>query len=114
VLQNESVDDGHEHFEDIIESHDDSSIASAVLDKHNDKLADHEKYNIDADDGSDSGKQVKLIERDANAENNASSAEVSRLHVLYDPRHREPSYWYCLFNLFTVHGSCSNTSYLLY
>ncbi|TKW32699.1 hypothetical protein SEVIR_2G184700v4 [Setaria viridis] len=91
VLQNESVDDGDEHFEDIIESHDDSSIASAVLDKHNDKLAAHEKYNIDAGDGSDSGKQVKLIERDENGENNAS-ADTSRLHALYDPRHREPSY----------------------
>jgi ribosome biogenesis protein MAK21 len=86
-----------------------------VLDKHNDKLADHEKYNIDADDGSDSGKQVKLIERDANAENNASSAEVSRLHVLYDPRHREPSYWYCLFNLIYCAWILHlHTSYLLY
>uniref|UniRef100_A0A0A9EC63 Uncharacterized protein n=1 Tax=Arundo donax TaxID=35708 RepID=A0A0A9EC63_ARUDO len=26
--------------------------------------------------------------------------------MLYDPWHREPSYWYCLLNLiFLVHGS---------
>jgi hypothetical protein len=41
---------------------------------------------------------MELIERDENGENNAS-AKASRLHELYDPRHREPSYWYCLFNL---------------
>ncbi|KAJ1291760.1 hypothetical protein BS78_02G341000 [Paspalum vaginatum] len=81
VLQNESVDDSHEHFEDIVESHEDSSIASA----------DHEKYNIVAADGSDSVKQVKLVEGDENNENNAST-EALRLHALYDPRHREPSY----------------------
>ncbi|WVZ66608.1 hypothetical protein U9M48_015800 [Paspalum notatum var. saurae] len=91
VLQNESVDEGDEHFEDIVESPEDSSIASAVLDKHNEKLADHEKYNIVAADGSDSVKQVKLVEGDKNDENNAST-EASRLHALYDPRHREPSY----------------------
>ena len=44
------------------------------------------------------GREMELIERGENGENNAS-AEASRLHALYDPRHREPSYWYCLFNL---------------
>jgi ribosome biogenesis protein MAK21 len=91
VLQNESVDDGDEHFEDIVESPEDSSVASAALDKHTEKSASHEKCNIDAADGSDSVKQMELIERDENGENNAS-AEASRLHALYDPRHREPSY----------------------
>nr|CAB3456830.1 unnamed protein product [Digitaria exilis] len=91
VLQNESVDDGDEHFEDIVESPEDSSVGSAVLAKHNDKSAAHEKYNIDAVADSDNAKQVKLVERDENGENNAS-AEASRLHALYDPRHREPSY----------------------
>ncbi|OEL15322.1 CCAAT/enhancer-binding protein zeta [Dichanthelium oligosanthes] len=66
VLQNESVDDGDEHFEDIVESPEDSTIALAVLDKHNDKLAAHEKYNSHAGDGSDSVKQMKLIEKDEN------------------------------------------------
>ena len=98
VLQNESVDDGDEHFEDIVESPEDSSVASAALDKHTDKSASYEKFNIDAADGSVSVKQMELIERGENGENNAS-AEASRLHALYDPRHREPSYWYCLFNL---------------
>jgi len=91
VLQNESVDDGDEHFEDIVESPEDSSVASAALDKHTDKSASHEKFNIDAADGSVSVKQMELIERGENGENNAS-AEASRLHALYDPRHREPSY----------------------
>ncbi|CAL5080949.1 unnamed protein product [Urochloa decumbens] len=91
VLQNESVDDGDEHFEDIVESLEDSSIAPAALDKHNDKLAAHEKCNIGAADDSDSAKHVKLLEKNENGENNAS-AEASKLHALYDPRHREPSY----------------------
>lgn len=97
MLQNESVDDGDEHFEDIVESPEDSSIAPAALDKHNDKLAAHENCNIGAADDSDSV-HVKLLEKNENGENNAS-AEASKLHALYDPRHREPSYWYCLFNL---------------
>lgn len=91
VLQNESVDDGDEHFEDIVEAPEDSSIASTVLDKHSDKLAANEKYNIDAVDGSDSVKHVKLVEGDETNEKNASS-EALKLHALYDPRHREPSY----------------------
>ncbi|CAN6210434.1 unnamed protein product [Urochloa humidicola] len=91
VLQNESVDDGEEHFEDIVESPEDSSIAPTALDKHNDKLAAHEKCNIGAADDSDSVKHVKLLEKNENGENNAS-AEASKLHALYDPRHREPSY----------------------
>ncbi|CAN6162295.1 unnamed protein product [Urochloa humidicola] len=91
VLQNESVDDGDEHFEDIVENPEDSSIASAALDKHNDKLAAHEKCNIDDADGSHCVKQVKLIEQDEKGENNAS-AEGLKQHALYDPRHREPSY----------------------
>ena len=99
MLQNESVDDGDEHFEDILESPEDSSIASAVLDKHNEKVAAHEKHNLDAAGGIDSVKQVKLVD-----ENNAS-IDASRQHASYDPRHREPSYWYCLFNLIFVHGS---------
>lgn len=98
MLQNESVDDGDEHFEDILESPEDSSIASAVLDKHNEIVAAHKKHNLDAADGIDS-KQVKLVD-----ENNAS-IDASRQHALYDPRHREPSYWYCLFNLIFMHGS---------
>lgn len=93
MLQNESVDDGDEHFEDILESPEDNSIASAVLEKHNKKVAAHEKHNLDAADGIDSIKQVKLVD-----ENNAS-IDASRHHALYDPRHREPSYWYCLSNL---------------
>lgn len=86
VLQNESVDDGDEHFEDILEIPEDSSVASAVLHKHNEKVAAHEKHNLDAADGIDSVKQVKLVD-----ENNAS-IDSSRQHALYDPRHREPSY----------------------
>lgn len=96
MLQNESVDDDDEHFEDIVESPEDASVAAAVLNKHSDKLASSEKHDIGADDNSDGIKQVELVEGDGKDENNAST-EASRLHTLYNPRHREPSYWYCLF-----------------
>ncbi|XP_062179320.1 protein SLOW WALKER 2 [Phragmites australis] len=88
VLQNESVDDGVEHFEDIVESTEDPSTGSAILDKYNDKLAPQEKYNSDAADGSDTTKHEKLVEGDKKDKNNAST-EGS---MLYDPRQREPSY----------------------
>jgi hypothetical protein len=87
VLQNESVDDGDEHFEDILENPEDSADDG------------HEKHNLDTAGGIDSVKQVKLVDK------NNGSIDVSRQHALYDPRHREPSYWYCLFNLIFVHAS---------
>jgi ribosome biogenesis protein MAK21 len=90
VLQNESVDDSVEHFEDILENTEDPSISSAIPD--NVKLATQDRHNSDAADGSDTAKQLKLVQGDKKDKNNAST-EGS---ILYDLRHREPSYWYCL------------------
>ncbi|KAL6894019.1 hypothetical protein ACP4OV_008117 [Aristida adscensionis] len=81
VLQNESVDDDVEHFDDIVDSTEDSSIASAVSDDHNDKLATQEKFDSDVADGSHTRKHVKLVEGDGK-------------DASYNPRHREPSYCY--------------------
>lgn len=97
MLQSESVDDDIEHFEDIVESTDNPAISSTMPDKHNDILAT-QKYNSDTEGGSDNINQVKLVAGDEKDETNAST-NGSTLHALYNPRHREPSYWYCLFNL---------------
>ncbi|KAK3135684.1 hypothetical protein QOZ80_5BG0422150 [Eleusine coracana subsp. coracana] len=85
VLQNESVDDSIEHFEDIVDT-EDPSIASAILD--NDKLATQEKHDSDAVDGSDITNQLKLAEGGEKVKNDTSTEVL----ILYDPRHREPSY----------------------
>ena len=97
VLQNESVDDGIEHFEDIVENPEDPAIASTNLDKQDGMSVSLEKFNSDDEDGSDTMKQAEVAAGDEKGETNAP-AEGSTLHVLYNPRHREPSYWYCLFN----------------
>ncbi|KAF7089834.1 hypothetical protein CFC21_092703 [Triticum aestivum] len=91
VLQNESVDDGIEHFEDIVENPEDPAIASTSPIKQDSMLASLEKYNSDGEDDSDATKQVKVSASDENGQTNAS-AEGSTSHVLYNPRHREPSY----------------------
>ncbi|XBI47006.1 hypothetical protein VPH35_111084 [Triticum aestivum] len=91
VLQNESVDDGIEHFEDIVENPEDPAIASTSPIKQDSMLASLEKYNSDGKDDSDATKQVKVSASDEKGQTNAS-AEGSTSHVLYNPRHREPSY----------------------
>ncbi|CAM0945405.1 unnamed protein product [Alopecurus aequalis] len=91
VLQNESVDDGIEHFEDIVENPEDPAIASTTPNKQDGMLASLEKYNSDAEDGSDTTEQAKGAAGDEKGQTNAS-AEGSTSHVLYNPRHREPSY----------------------
>uniref|UniRef100_A0ACD5Z4G6 Uncharacterized protein n=1 Tax=Avena sativa TaxID=4498 RepID=A0ACD5Z4G6_AVESA len=91
VLQNESVDDGIEHFEDIVENPEDPAIASTTLNKEDGMSASLEKYNSDDEDGSDTMKQAKVAAGDEKGQTNAS-AEGSTSHVLYNPRHREPSY----------------------
>ncbi|GJN14287.1 hypothetical protein PR202_gb01090 [Eleusine coracana subsp. coracana] len=70
VLQNESVDDSIEHFEDIVDT-EDPSIASAILD--NDKLATQEKHDSDAVDGSDITNQLKLAEGGEKVKNDTST-----------------------------------------
>lgn len=91
VLQNESVDDDIEHFEDIIENPEDPAIASKTLNKQDGMSVSLEKYNSDDEDGSDTTKQAKVSDGDEKGQTNAS-AEGSTSHVLYNPRHREPSY----------------------
>ncbi|KAM3226883.1 hypothetical protein ACQJBY_059073 [Aegilops geniculata] len=91
VLQNESVDDGIEHFEDIVENPEDPAIASTSPIKQDSMLASLEKDNSDGEDDSDATKQVKVSASDEKGQTNAS-AEGSTSHVLYNPRHREPSY----------------------
>ncbi|XP_047082099.1 protein SLOW WALKER 2-like [Lolium rigidum] len=87
VLQNESVDDGIEHFEDIVENPEEPAIASTT----DGMLVSHEKYNSDSEDGSDTTKQAKVASGHEKGQTNGS-AEGSTSHVLYNPRHREPSY----------------------
>jgi ribosome biogenesis protein MAK21 len=99
VLQNESVDDGVEHFEDIVENPEEAAIASTTPNKQDGMLASLEKYNSDAEDDSDTTKQANVTAGDEKGQTNGSAAG-STSHVLYDPRHREPSYWYCLFILY--------------
>ncbi|KAG8048511.1 hypothetical protein GUJ93_ZPchr0009g334 [Zizania palustris] len=91
VLQNESVDDSIEHFEDIVEKPEGPSVTSINTDEHTDRLATLEKYNSDAEDGSDTIEHVKLVTSDEK-DGNVISAEGSTLHALYNPRHRDPSY----------------------
>lgn len=91
VLQNESVDDGIEHFEDIVENPEDPAIASTSPIKKDGMLTSLEKYNSDAEDDSDTTKQAKVSASDEKGQTNAS-AEGLTSHVLYNPRHREPSY----------------------
>ncbi|KQK00173.1 CCAAT/enhancer-binding protein zeta [Brachypodium distachyon] len=91
VLQNESVDDGIEHFEDIVENPEDPAIALTTPNKHDGPSASLEKYSSDAEDGSDTTKQVNVAAGSEKGETNAST-QGSTLHALYNPRHREPSY----------------------
>ncbi|KAL6644210.1 hypothetical protein ACP70R_015818 [Stipagrostis hirtigluma subsp. patula] len=93
VLQSESVDDGVEHFDDILESTEDPSIASEILDNCNDELATKEKYNSDAADGCHTTKHVKVVEGDGK-DGNLGPTEGSAVYTSYNPRHREPSYCY--------------------
>uniref|UniRef100_A0A0E0LYB7 CCAAT-binding factor domain-containing protein n=1 Tax=Oryza punctata TaxID=4537 RepID=A0A0E0LYB7_ORYPU len=90
VLQNESVDDGIEHFEDIVENTDCPAITSRTTDKCND-IATLEKYNSYAEDACDTIECVRPISS-GEKDGKCTSAEGLTLHVLYNPRHREPSY----------------------
>ncbi|XP_006663966.1 CCAAT/enhancer-binding protein zeta [Oryza brachyantha] len=89
VLQNESVDDGIEHFEDIVENPD--GPTSITTEKCNDRLATVEKYSSDAENGCDTIECASPV-ASAEKDGKGTSAEGSTLHVFYNPRHREPSY----------------------
>ncbi|XP_052167758.1 protein SLOW WALKER 2 [Oryza glaberrima] len=90
VLQNESVDDGIEHFEDIVENTDCPAITSRTTDKCNDILATLEKCNSDAEDACDTIECVSPISS-GEKDGKGTSARLT-LQASYNPRHREPSY----------------------
>ncbi|TVU19278.1 hypothetical protein EJB05_35417 [Eragrostis curvula] len=79
VLQNESVDDSVEHFEDIVEDTEDPSSID------NDKLATQEKHDLDADDTTEQFKPVEGDRKDKNntpTESNADRASWWELTLL--------------------------------
>ncbi len=102
MLQNESVDDGIEHFEDIVENTDCPAITSRTTDKCNDILATLEKCNSDAEDACDTIECVSPISS-GEKDGKGTSAEGLTLQASYNPRHREPSYWYCLFTSISLY-----------
>ncbi|KAF0914301.1 hypothetical protein E2562_027857 [Oryza meyeriana var. granulata] len=90
VLQNESVDDGIEHFEDIVENPDGPAINSITTDQCNDRLATLEKYNSDAEDGYDT---IECISPIASGEKDGKAMQTmsvggSLLHWPYTCTHQ--------------------------
>lgn len=126
MLQNESLDEELEHFEDVIEpDNEPSSVSSkqkddvAVAKNGEDPNADassseseddlpaasEDDDSDDDDDGSeDAGfllakdetvhKESKKSKSVSNSESQQSQLSAENLRGGYDPRHREPSYWY--------------------
>lgn len=121
MLQNESLDDELEHFEDVIEPDNEPSSVSNMQDddvavaknaenansseSEDDLPAASEDDDSDDDGSEDAGfllakdetahKESKNSKSVSNNESQQSqlSAEKSSLRGGYDPRHREPSYW---------------------
>jgi ribosome biogenesis protein MAK21 len=83
VLQNESVDDEVEHFEDIVEASDDE------LEKPNSEAAQK-----NGQDGLNSKVKNGKSMEPGKVDKEMHTSEVgTTLPAGYDPRHREPSYW---------------------
>lgn len=102
VLQNESVDDDLEHFEDIIEDPDpvippsSNSVNSggSAASQNDEKLCvsyHKEDYDSEGEDGLDDELRSKAVDCD-NREQAQKPHMGSALPVGYNPRHREPSY----------------------
>lgn len=93
VLQKESVDDELEHFDDIKEDPEEenphlskspsSRDISASEDCRTSVFSKHEDHNHDIEDGLHDDSREK-----------AQAPHSSALPAGYNPRHREPSYWY--------------------
>lgn len=118
VLQNESVDDELEHFEDIVEETDNEPSNASKKEENNTDLhgdaansqsdSSEDEGNLQAsyseDDESDDAEEL-LIRGDSNNHqkpNTLSDHKVQKTQVPpkrsslpggYNPRHREPSYW---------------------
>lgn len=134
MLQNESVDDEFEHFEDIVEeTENEASIVketedkgSAVFEKQESSkefISSSENMKSDSDSSededdppaSDSDSHVSDEEDELVIANDSENLQASKtpsddngkqpkvsvtkpcLPGGYDPRHREPSYWYIIF-----------------
>lgn len=120
VLQNESVDEDLEHFEDAVEETDtepsdaskkqenDVKLINGTADANPDSSSDDED-DIPASDSEEdvSDEPEELIFRDNSKDLQKSDtphhdgsphAQSSKSFLLggYNPRHREPSYWYFL------------------
>ncbi|KAJ3686788.1 hypothetical protein LUZ61_015952 [Rhynchospora tenuis] len=79
MLQNESVDDEIEHFEDIVEASDDEQEKAKAVQK-----------NDQTDHGSKVGNGK--IQVPSKGDKEVPTSEVATLPAGYNPRHREPSY----------------------
>lgn len=105
MLQNESVDDDLEHFEDIIEGTEDLAMApsgnsansggssASQAGKKSQNSNYEEDYDSEVKDGFSDGSRIKTVS-DGSKEEVQTSHVRSKLPVGYDPHHREPSYWY--------------------
>lgn len=122
VLQNESVDEDIEHFEDVVEETDNEPSDASKKQENDVKLIngiDHAKSDSQSSEdeedipASDSEEDVsddsqELIFRDDSKDLQKSETphhdghqppQSSKSFLLggYNPRHREPSYWYFSF-----------------
>lgn len=99
LLQNESVDDDLEHFEDIIESPEDLAVAPSGNSINSDQLPislggkkltdsvhDEEDHDLEVEVGCENVSE-------GNREENYTTNQGSTLPAGYNPRHREPSFW---------------------
>lgn len=125
MLQNESVDDDLEHFEDVIEETDNEP--SPVLEKQEVELvhnsdeksdtvnSDHDSSEDDIDSSAsysedeasdeadefhfrNDSKDSKTVPDSSVQQPQVVSSEKTSLPGGYDPRHREPSYWLVFFS----------------
>lgn len=120
VLQNESVDEEIEHFQDIVEETDNEPSVASWKKGNNDKTVNSindansdDESSEDEDDHpvTDSGEDVSdesgefvitdhtkdIHKSETHSAPDTHQSCVSKKSSLpggYDPRHREPSYWY--------------------
>lgn len=115
MLQNESIDDDLEHFEDIVEETDNEPSATPIKEDNNvvksgnsdSESSEDEQVSPPSDseaDDSDHSEELFVKEAAKNDKkveslpnHNKPITDVSSKPYLpggYDPRHREPSFWY--------------------
>lgn len=142
MLQSESVDEDLEHFEDIVEETDNEPSTTPKKEEigvdlvgNSDKMDSESDSAEDEDDSpassseDDVSDEDELLMEDSSKEPQESQPQSdhngnqplinssgSSLPGGYDPRHREPSYWYVIFS--TIKRAhldfASNNVYLLY